>query len=119
MAILGNLMTGIQALLVWHGTFCMYGGNSIEFVQPSDARCAGYTITWIKISNWKIPERCIMALPQSFAIATSPACLPTLRWRLARKVVLFTFQRNLHAQPELMCLKQVMCLSYSHQMKKW
>ena len=37
--------------------------------------------------------RCIMALEQSFVPATSPLCLPTLRWRLAWKVV-FIFQRN-------------------------
>ena len=57
--------------------------------------------------------RCIMALRQSFAPATNPFCLPTLRWRLAWEVVFFIFQRNLHIQPELKCLKQ-MYPSYSH-----
>ena len=57
--------------------------------------------------------RCIAALRQSVVVATSPLCLPTLRWKLVRKVVLFTFQRNLHVRAELMYLKQVMCLSDS------
>ena len=58
-----------------------------------------------------------MALTQSFVPATNPLCWQTVWWRLAGKVVLFIFQRNLHDQPALMCLKQ-MYVSYSH-FRKW
>ena len=54
-----------------------------------------------------------MALRQSFAVAISPSCLPTLRQKLVGKVVLFIFRQHVHVLPELVCLRRATCLSYS------
>ena len=57
--------------------------------------------------------RCIMALRQSFALAISPLCLPTLGQKLVGRVVLFIFRQHLHVLPELTCLRRATCLSCS------
>ena len=103
--------------MVWHWTYCMDGSTSFEFGQPSDTRCSDLGCTRSIESRAAIRRSrnmcCIMALQKSFALATSPLCLPTLRWRLVGKVASLIFRRNFHVRPELRCWKQVMCLSYS------
>ena len=73
--------------MVLHQLYCMDDISPFESSKPSDARCSGswlHTVNWIKSGNLKGSRsmRCIVALRQSFAFATSPSCLPTLGRRL-------------------------------------
>ena len=129
-AIPGTLMTGRQASLIplvqplnGMARDILHGWRQLLLIWPP----IRHTLFWILAVHDQLDQerqledsksmRCIMALQQSFALATSPLCLPTLRWRLVGKVASLIFRRNLHSRPELMCWKQVMCLSYSHFLK--
>ena len=106
-----QLLDGLVRELILHGWH-----QSLSTL-PTTRR----TLFWILVAHFQLDQehqskgskciRCIAELRQSFVVATSPLCLPTLRQRPVGKVVLFTFQRNLHVRAELMYLKQVMCLS--------
>ena len=133
MAILGNLMSGIQTIDIaialtiigqhfqrldilhgWHPFLRNLINHPTHVVV--DLGCTlsiGSRAAIRRFQKYALHY----ALPQSFVPARNPLCWQTVRWRLAGKVVLFIFQRNLHDQPVLMCLKQ-MYVFYSH-FRKW
>ena len=93
---------------------------------------------WIQKNRWCVPwwrtntrQWLVVRRPPRKSVASEPL-LPVsdpgaadsvwwskgLRRRLVGKAVFFTFRQHFHVRPEWMCLKQVMCPSYSH-FRKW
>ena len=98
----------------------MDGGNSFEFVQPSNIRCSGswlYAINWIKSGNQKIPETCVLLWHYLRVLPLQQVLCVCQLWdgELLGKLYYSYSQPNVHVRPELMCLT---CLYYSH-FRKW
>ena len=103
--------------MVWRETYCMDGISSLEPCQ-----IILHALFWILASHGHLDQerqsedsrkmRCIMALRQSFAVATSASCLPTLRQRPVGKAVLFTSRQHPRVQVKWTCLRLASCLSY-------
>ena len=104
--------------MVMSETYSRDGISPIGSCQPSDTHCSGswlHTVNWIKSSNQKVPDTCVVLrhLRQSFAVALCPLRLPTSRQRPVWKVIRFTFRQHLRVLPELTCLRRATCLTYS------